>query len=136
MKPIWLWIALLLSVGVNDVTGLSSKSNWRSKLGELLGLLRARWPETLIVFAGLPPMALFPLPPNPLRFSLGLRAGDFDRIAADLVSRDPRAMHVPTTINPSEQAFCEDGFHPSAESCNLWATELAKLLPVGGNLHD
>ena len=127
---------VLLSVGVNDVTGLSSKSTWRSRLGELLGLIRTRWPETRIVFAGLPPMGLFPLPPNPLKFSLGLRAGEFDRIAADLVSRDPGAVHVPTTINPSQHAFCEDGFHPSAESCNLWAVELAQLLPVGESFHD
>lgn len=127
---------LLLSVGVNDVTGLSSKTAWRTRLAELLHLIRTRWPKTLIVYAGLPPMGHFPLPPNPLKFSLGLRAGEFDRIAAELVSRDKRAIHVPTTINPSQHAFCEDGFHPSAESCNLWARELAKLLPEGENLHD
>ena len=122
---------VLLSVGVNDVTGLSSKNAWRRKLAELLDLSRSRWPEALIVFAGLPPMGLFPLPPNPLRFSLGLRAGDFDRTAANLASQDPRTLHVPTTINPSRHAFCADGFHPGAESCNLWAVELAQLLPVG-----
>ncbi len=127
---------VLLSVGVNDVTGLSSKKAWRGRLNELLGTIRARWPQSLIVFAGLPPMGLFPLPPNPLKFSLGLRAGDFDRIAAGIVSADSRAMHVPTAINPAQHDFCEDGFHPGAESCNLWALELAKLLPLGERRND
>jgi len=87
------------------------------------------------VFAGLPPMCLFPLPPNPLKFSLGLRAGDFDRIAAGIVSKDEKAVHVPTDISPSKHAFCEDGFHPGPDSCNLWAHDLVKLLPIGEKSH-
>jgi len=72
-------------------------------------------------------MSLFPLPPQPLRFSLGLRAATFDRIASNVIADYPDAAHVPTRVNPSEHGFCEDGFHPSAESCNLWARELAVI---------
>jgi lysophospholipase L1-like esterase len=118
---------VLLSVGVNDVTGLSSTRHWRSKLRALLNDIRNRWPEAGILFAGLPPMARFPLPPQPLRFALGLRAATLDRIARDVVSSYPQAMHVPTQINPRQHEFCEDGFHPSANSCTLWARELAAL---------
>ena len=116
---------VLLSVGVNNVTGLTSTRNWRSKLEQLLVRLGERFPDARIIFAGLPPMSRFPLPPQPLRFSLGLRATTLDRIASSVIARHPNARHVPTSINPAEHGFCEDGFHPSAESCTLWARELA-----------
>ena len=116
---------VLISVGVNDVTGLSSTRRWRRNLQRLLGAIRGRWPGALVLFAGLPPMADFPLPPQPLKFSLGLRAATLDRIARNLVEQDPRALHLPTRIDTERHEFCPDGFHPSADSCRLWAQELA-----------
>lgn len=118
---------VLVSIGVNDVTGLNSTRRWRRSLHTLLGIIHGRWPSARVVFAGLPPMADFPLPPQPLRWSLGLRAATFDRIAREVVSGYPEAAHVPTRIDPQQHDFCEDGFHPSAESCTLWARELAAL---------
>jgi lysophospholipase L1-like esterase len=118
---------VLVSIGVNDVTGLSGTRHWRRSLHALLQKIRSRWPSARILFAGLPPMANFPLPPQPLRWSLGLRATTLDHIAEEVVSTCPVAMHVPTRIDPRQHGFCEDGFHPSAESCTLWARELAVL---------
>jgi lysophospholipase L1-like esterase len=118
---------VLISIGVNDVTGLSSMRHWRRSLHALLGQLFDRWPGAHVVFAGLPPMARFPLPPQPLRWSLGLRAAILDRQAEDVISGYPNVSHVPTRIDPEHPGFCEDGFHPSAESCTLWARELASL---------
>lgn len=118
---------VLVSAGVNDVTGLSSTGAWRSRVRELVQLVTQRWPEARLLFAGLPPMALFPLPPQPLRFSLGLRAATFDRIAQQVLEGFPNAVHVPTEVNPREHDFCEDGFHPSADSCTLWARELSRI---------
>ncbi len=124
---------VLISVGVNDVTGLTFTRRWRRDLQRLLAGVRARWPEATILFAGLPPMGRFPLPPQPLSFSLGLRAGILDRIAREVISDWPGALHVPTRIDPQVHGFCPDGFHPSAESCTLWARELVALLaePAG-----
>ncbi|MCH5376242.1 MAG: SGNH/GDSL hydrolase family protein, partial [Planctomycetes bacterium] len=118
---------VVISVGVNDVTGLTRKARWRSDLAALIRALRRRWPGVRIIFLGLPPMNHFPLPPQPLRSTLGLRAGMLDRIAESVASGYPGVLHVPTRINPAEHTFCEDGFHPSAESCTLWARELADV---------
>jgi lysophospholipase L1-like esterase len=118
---------VLVSVGVNDVTGLTPTRRWRSRLAEMLTLLQRRWPNARVLFAGLPPMGRFPLPPQPLRFSLGLRASTLDRIAADLIEDFSPAAHIPTSLNPREHPFCDDGFHPSAESCTLWAKGLADI---------
>jgi lysophospholipase L1-like esterase len=118
---------VLISVGVNDVTGLTSTRRWRRGLFELLRTIDARWPGASVIFAGLPPMSRFPLPPQPLRFSLGLRAETLDAIASDVTGRFPNAIHIPTKINPESNDFCPDGFHPSAVSCNLWAMELVRI---------
>lgn len=117
---------ILISIGVNDVTGLSSTSYWSFQLDQLMLELRKRWPQASVIFAGLPPMDQFPLPPQPLRFTLGLRAATLDNIAAGIISRQTGMLHIPTDISPLEQDFCEDGFHPSAESCGNWAMELAQ----------
>jgi len=118
---------VLISVGVNDVTGLSSTRQWREKMIELMDRLQQQWSGVRVMFAGLPPMSEFPLPPQPLRFTLGIRAATLDRVAAGIIGRYPNVIHVPTRINPREHGFCEDGFHPSAESCTLWARELALI---------
>jgi len=117
---------ILISIGVNDVTGLSTTRYWRSQLNQLVLELRAKWPQAGVIFAGLPPMGQFPLPPQPLRFALGRRATTLDTIAAGIISRQAGMLHIPTEINPLEQEFCEDGFHPSAESCAFWASVLAQ----------
>lgn len=125
---------VLISVGVNDVTGLTTTRHWRKRLAELLQMLSRHWPTSKIIFTGLPPMAEFPLPPQPLRFTLGLRAATLDRIAVSMIGPYPNVVHIPTLINPQKPGFAEDGFHPSAESCNLWAEEL--LLNLGVYEHE
>lgn len=117
---------ILISIGVNDVTGLSSTRHWRLQVNLLVSDLVDKWPQARVIFVGLPPMGQFPLPPQPLRFTLGQRAATLDTIAAGIISRQARMLHVPTNINPLQQEFCEDGFHPSAESCANWSLVLAQ----------
>jgi lysophospholipase L1-like esterase len=117
---------ILISIGVNDVTGLSSIRRWRFQVNQLVSELAVKWPQVRVIFVGLPPMGQFPLPPQPLRFTLGQRAATLDAIAAGIISRQARMLHIPTDINPLQQEFCEDGFHPSAESCADWSSVLAQ----------
>jgi lysophospholipase L1-like esterase len=119
---------ILISIGVNDVTGLSSKRHWTSQLQGLLRDLECRWPTAHVILLGLPPMSRFPLLSNPLRFALGFRASVFDTIAARLVTGQANVVHVPTGTDPIHHEFCDDGFHPSAKVCELWAEVLAQNL--------
>ncbi len=119
---------VLISIGVNDVTALHSSRNWRANISSLCNQLGALWPEALIIFCGLPPMGKFPLPPQPLRFCMGLRAAYFDRIAAELIDRHTGMMHIPTLIDPDEHDFCPDGFHPSDSAYTGWGEEMAQRI--------
>ena len=119
---------IIISIGVNDVTGLRSKGSWATQLGALADELRELWPEAKVVFLGLPPMGSFPLPPQPLRFSLGKRAATLDKISAEIISRRDNMLHVPSFADPAELEFCRDGFHPSANGCRIWAGKLAQTI--------
>ena len=44
-------------------------------------------------------------------------SGLLDRIAAGLLAEQSNMRHIPTKIEPGNQGFCADGFHPDAESC-------------------
>ena len=119
---------ILISIGVNNVTGLSSTRQWRIQFNALVVELKRKWPQALVIFAGLPPMGRFPLPPQPLRFTLGHRAATLDNIAAEVISQQANMLHIPTDMDPVHQEFCEDGFHPSAAACGTWAKELVQRL--------
>lgn len=119
---------ILISIGVNNVTGLSSTRYWRFQLNALVVELKRKWPRAQVIFAGLPPMQRFPLPPQPLRFTLGFRAAVLDDIAASVISQQTNMLHIPTDLDPLAQEFCEDGFHPSAKACGTWANALVQRL--------
>lgn len=121
---------ILISIGVNDVTGLSSARHWRDSVDALLDRLQTAWPSARVLFAGLPPMSRFPLLPQPLRFTLGWRAETLDSIAAVICRERPGVCHIPTVIDSRVHTFSEDGYHPSGESCAAWARELARRLAI------
>jgi len=116
---------VLISIGVNDVTGLTSVRQWQTRVNALLDRLRSSWPSAQILFAGLPPMSKFPLLPQPLRYTLGWRAEALDSAAAAICSGRPNVHHIPTLIDPRVHTFSDDGYHPSSASCAAWARELA-----------
>jgi lysophospholipase L1-like esterase len=123
---------VLISIGVNDVTGLTSIRNWTTRLERLLNAIASRRPRALVVFAGLPPMERFPLLPQPLRTALGIRSAMIDEVAARVIGEKDHAIHVPMDIDALqgkvEMTFCEDGFHPDATGSAAWANHLAQII--------
>ena len=119
---------IILSVGVNDVTGLHRTARWRANLGALLDALRTHSPEALVVMIGVPPLHGFPLLPPSLRFLLGMRARTFDAVAEREVTRRRGCRYVPARFDPRPEQFAPDGYHPSAESYREWAERLADLI--------
>ena len=74
----------------------------------------------------MPPLASFPLLPDPLRRLLGLRADQLNRRSAAWAARDERIWRSDMPFELGPERFAEDGFHPDAAACAEWAAYLAE----------
>lgn len=122
------WDLVLVSVGVNDVSGLTRSAAFRHRLEHLVDTLHAGAPEATVLLCGLPRMQHFPLLPQPLRFAAGLRAETLDAMAADVASKRARVLHEPTTYVPRRDEFAADGYHANSATQSAWAAVLARRL--------
>ncbi len=119
---------VIVSVGVNDITGLTSKQNWRRNLSLLLEKLRAHSPDSRIAVAGMPPLHGFPLLPQPLRAAFGMRGSVFDDVARKVVAEYENALHVPVDFEPQPDKFAPDGYHPSEQGYSEFGRHMAEGL--------
>jgi len=123
---------VLISMGVNDVTGLTSTRRWQARMGTVLDTLSARYPAATLLLCGIPPMACFPALPSPLREALGMRAARLDACYAALARERRSALHVATPSDLPSSAFAPDGFHPNAQGCVALADMLCSALAARG----
>jgi lysophospholipase L1-like esterase len=119
---------VLVSVGVNDVSGLTRSHQFRRRLHRLVDGLQARAPEATVLLCGLPRMQYFPLLPQPLRYAAGVRAQTLDAIAADVAASRSGVLHEPTTYVPRADEFAPDGYHANSATQGAWAAVLARRL--------
>ena len=119
---------IILSMGVNDVTALTRLAQWTRNIRELLRLLRAHSPDSLITVAGLPPLHEFPLLPQPLRAVLGVRARMLDGALHEIVATTANSVYVPLDFDPAPEKFASDGYHPSAEGYREYGDSMARRI--------
>ena len=116
---------IIVSVGVNDITGLTTLRRWRQNLSLLLDKLRAHSPGAVIAVAGMPPLHSFPLLPQPLRATFGMRGRSFDNVVMQVVDKLPNTVHVPLDFEPDQHQFARDGYHPSEKSYEEYGRHMA-----------
>ncbi|GJM08172.1 MAG: hypothetical protein DHS20C11_04480 [Lysobacteraceae bacterium] len=126
-KPVDL---VLISVGVNDITGLRPVGAWRDNLTEVFERLHQHSPSAVITMAGVPPLHRFPLLPQPLRWLMGLRAKLLDRAARKVANEHDYVLYVPLDVEPDPDAFADDGFHPSEASYREMGRHFADAITI------
>ncbi len=117
-----------VSVGVNDVKGLSTDRHWRAGVTAILDRIRAASPEVPVVVLALPPMERFPALPPRLAATLGRRAVRLDAVARDVVRAYPKVTVLDlddATLTADD--FAPDGFHPGAALHTMIAHRMAGL---------
>ena len=119
---------VIVSMGVNDVTGLSTRSHFAQNMRRTLRGLRLRYPRARIAVAGLPPLELFPALPQPLRAFLGMRARMLSKTLRNVVAGQPGAVFVPIALDFSPDRFSGDGFHPSPLGYREFGEAMAEAL--------
>ena len=114
---------IIIEVGVNDVTKLTSIYQWQQSLKTLTDLLKHRFPAANIIYNGLPPVYLFTALPQPLRMIAGFRTYLFDSILARHCKRH-RVAYAPIVFSTDIDNLAEDGYHPSEKAYAIWAEGL------------
>jgi lysophospholipase L1-like esterase len=126
----------LVALGVNDVTGRRSAVEFRQDTYRLIRTMTERCGVQAIVFTALPPMHLFPVIPQPLRWVVGEAARRLDAQLRDLCAREPGCHHL--GLEWAEMtvadAIAEDGYHPGPTHYAQWAGHSAARL--AGILQD
>ena len=118
---------ILVSIGVNDTTRLSSLKHWQQHLQLLVSKIRQQ-SSAPIRFLTLPPMHQFTALPSPLRSVVGFRARALDKILRQTIS----SLHDCAVIDyqtPMKAHFlAEDGYHPSAAGYAVIGQDVAHSL--------
>lgn len=114
---------LMVAFGVNDAVAFRPVGAWQRDMLALLEHLRERCRPQVVLVSGVPPMQEFPTLPRPLRWVMGLKAAALDRGLAALASQHAWLYHVPIVLDTRHDASltAEDGYHPSATGCEVWA---------------
>ena len=127
---------ILLQIGANDVTGLTSKGHIRFRLDGVLSLATSHTKQLFVMTAGnvgLSPVFGFPLRLLFTQRSLMVRSVFMTEVAKytnatylDLYKskeNDPFTQDIP-------RYYAADLFHPSGEGYGLWYEELQKVIDL------
>ncbi|MGY4535540.1 lysophospholipase L1-like esterase [Pseudomonas sp. TE3786] len=120
--------AVLVSVGVNDVTGGLSSHEWGMSISRLLDQLLWKYGVPQVLLAPVPPMHAFPALPQPLRWYLGRRARQFNQVLAQLASSRVDCQLQAGDFPLQGDSLAADGFHPGAATYTIWANDTAATL--------
>ncbi|MQA54404.1 SGNH/GDSL hydrolase family protein [Pseudomonas piscis] len=129
--------AVLVCVGVNDVTSAITAEAWLACLATLVQRLRQRFRVHQVLLSRLPPMHAFIALPQPLRWYLGSRARHFNRLLEQWSRDQPQVTLLGDSLPLDASLLAADGFHPGAPAYRIWAEQSATLLrkrfaaPVG-----
>ena len=119
---------VIVSMGVNDVTGLTTTTEFGENMHAVLRGIRLRYPRAGIAVAGLPPLGMFPLLPQPLRAYLGMRARTLSTILSKVVDLHAGVTVVPIAMDFSPDGLSDDGFHPSPAGYREFGSAMAAAL--------
>ena len=130
---------IVVGLGGNDAFTLSSPKKWRQDVTNLITTLRAKFPDSLIVFCNMPPIKLFPAFTSLIQFTIGNLVEIFGEELSSLVKQFDRVYFSDEVITLKywltkysiEGQVCDffsDGVHPSKLTYQTWAKDLAYFL--------
>ncbi|WP_284089064.1 SGNH/GDSL hydrolase family protein [Acinetobacter pittii] len=122
---------VVTSIGVNDVTKLTSASSWIKQQKQLFQYIQARFQPKLIIVSGVPPMQHFPALPNPLAWLFGKYAEQMNQTLDKWLQSQNQFRFVQYDIGHFQAMnlpMASDGFHPSKEIYAIWGQQVAALV--------
>lgn len=120
--------AVLVSLGVNDVTAGLHTGTWLAQQAELVAQLRALCGTPQIWLTVVPPMGHFPALPQPLRGYLGAQARRFNAALARWADTQPDVTILDPALPLDLTLMASDGFHPGPAAHRAWAHAAAHAI--------
>ena len=117
--------AVVVALGVNDVTRSVPLNRWITQHETLFDLLMAKFGTQRIYTTTLPPMGHFPVLPQPLRWLIGLTATRYNAAMTVFQATRPEITRLQFDLPLDPALMASDGFHPGAEVYGIWADLLA-----------
>ena len=121
---------VVVSVGVNDVTGRTGSEAWARNLQNMIDILKTNFSAQRIFLSSIPPMHIFPALPQPLRWWLGVRAKKLNAIMKKIAEANAKCFLVQAPFPIDNQYIAADGFHPGEPAYALWGNHVAELIQV------
>jgi len=114
---------VVVSVGVNDVTHLTSIKHWRSNIKTIVDVINEKFDSPTVLLTCVPPMQLFKAIPYPLNWWLGLRAKRFNNIMTNVVEASTYCTLLSFDLPFEAEFLAQDGIHPSSIAYRVWANQ-------------
>lgn len=122
---------IVTSMGVNDVTKLTSAKSWLKQQQQLFSYIQQQFQPKLIIVSGVPPMQHFPALPNPLAWLFGKYAAQMNQVLQQWLAPQPQFHFIQydvETFQAMNLPMASDGFHPSKEIYAIWGKQVATLV--------
>jgi len=126
---------IMLSIGANDVTGLTNAEEFRRNYAMVLQQLTRSGKTPKIVLLNIPAFSTSPLLWEPYRSAAHYQAGKFNQIIEAIAKSEPNISVV--DIYRGTEAdfrrfpklnFSQDKFHPSGAGYGVWTRVIAQTL--------
>ena len=130
---------LVIGMGGNDAFTLNNPKKWRLHIQGLINDIRAKFPNTPIAFANMPPIKEFPAFTPLIKFTIGNLVEILGEELEDLV-QDQKCVYYyglkitlkdwmeRLQIDGKPSDFFSDGVHPSKLTYQVWAKDFADFL--------
>ncbi|MEQ1453591.1 SGNH/GDSL hydrolase family protein [Acinetobacter seifertii] len=122
---------IVTSIGVNDVTKLTSAKSWIQQQKQLFEHIQKRFQPKLIIVSGVPPMQHFPALPNPLAWLFGQYVEQMNQKLQQWLAPQSQFKFLQydiETFQAMNLSMASDGFHPSKEVYEIWGRQIAALV--------
>jgi lysophospholipase L1-like esterase len=112
---------LVTCLGVNDVASQSTPHQFFTAFEALIQGILQRVGAQYAVICGLPPMHLFPVVPEPLRWYLGKCADLLDEHLRRSIAPQRNIAYLSTRWSFDPKEMAPDGYHPGESLYGKWA---------------
>jgi lysophospholipase L1-like esterase len=116
---------VLISVGVNDVTGLTRAKQWSKNIATIAHILKTKFGAPKVIFSSVPPMEKFKAIPFPLNFFLGKRANKLNELMIKTLEPTGNNIVLKFDLAFKPEFLAKDGVHPSELAYSVWAQQVA-----------